>query len=143
MLKGNLEDFLEAALRLQKDGWASTEKVAQYMGVRLQSAYVSLKKLKLMELLEIRDNAKEIKLTKAGEAMAREVNRKHDLIKSFLHNFLCVPEDAAELDAHNMEHIISDEALDKMLLLMEFVEKDPEGFLAWFSRYKSLVCSVK
>lgn len=142
MLEANLEDFLEAALKLRIENSVSVEAVADYLGVKTMSAYTSVRKLAALHLLETYDDSKEIVLTKTGEELARNVRKKHDLIKRFLIDFLCVDNSVAEEDAHNLEHIVSDESLDKIVGFFEFIEEDPESFLKWFSSYKSFVCPV-
>jgi len=143
MLGENLEDFLEAVLESTEDNWASTEVVAKHLGIKLHSAHVSIRKLLEMGFIETKDNASEIKLTETGMKIAKKVAKKHDLIKHFLKDFLCVPDNIADEDAHHMEHIISDESLEKMLQIFEFVEKDPADFMKWFSKYKTFVCEVE
>ncbi|MCD4785564.1 MAG: metal-dependent transcriptional regulator [Candidatus Eremiobacteraeota bacterium] len=143
MLGENLEDFLEATLSSSEGEWASTDTVAKYLGIKLHSAYVSVRKLSEMGFIKTKDKAAKIALTEIGLKLANAVTGKHDLIKRFLTNFLCVPEGVADEDAHHMEHIISDESLEKILQFFEFVEKDPDDFMKWFSKYKTFVCKVK
>ena len=143
MLEANLEDFLEAVLRLKKDdGWALTREVADYIGVKIFSAYVSARKLSSLRLVKTSDNSEKIVLTPLGEELAKGVNKKHNIIKRFFNEFLCVPENVAEEDAHSIEHVISDESLEKIVSFFEFIEEDPESFLAWFSKYKTIVCPL-
>lgn len=142
MLEANLEDFLEAVLKLRIEKKVSVDTVAEYLGVKTMSAYTSVRKLSALHLLDTYDNSKEIALTQTGEELARNVRKKHDLIKRFLTDFLCVDNSVAEEDAHNLEHIVSDESLDKIVGFFEFIEEDPDSFLKWFSSYKSFVCPV-
>ncbi len=142
MLEANLEDFLEAVLKLKKNDRVTVEETAEYLGVKTMSAYTSIRKLSALHLLDTFDNSKEIALTATGEELARKVRKKHDLIKRFLIDFLCVEDSVAEEDAHNLEHIMSDESLDKIVGFFEFIEEDPESFLKWFSNYKAFVCPV-
>ena len=142
MLEANLEDFLEAVLKLRIEKRVSVEAAAEYLGVKLMSAYTSVRKLSALHLLETFDNSKEIALTETGEELARNVRKKHDIIKRFLTDFLCVDHSVAEEDAHNLEHIVSDESLEKIVGFFEFIEEDPNLFLKWFSSYKSFVCPV-
>jgi DtxR family Mn-dependent transcriptional regulator len=143
MTEANHEDFLEALLTVRDGEWALTSRVADHLGIRIHSAFVSAKKLSDIGLLLTRNEASELALTPKGEELAKNINRKHALIRRFLMDFLCVPADVAEEDAHNMEHVISDESLEKITGFFEFIEKDPEAFINWFSTYKAFVCPIK
>ncbi|MEG2769440.1 MAG: metal-dependent transcriptional regulator [Oscillospiraceae bacterium] len=52
-----------------------------------------------------------ITLTPSGLSAAKKVRTRHNLIKYYLVNTLCIPENIAEEDACKMEHIISVETL--------------------------------
>lgn len=143
MLEANLEDFLGAVLSVREGEWASADRLAEYLGVKPQSALMSIKKLSAMRLVRSIDRGSKVALTETGEELAKMVSHKHDLIKRFLMNLLCVRDEVAEEDAHNMEHTISEESLEKITSFLEFIEEDQEGFLKWFSNYKSFVCPVE
>jgi len=142
MIGESLEDFLEAIYSLSAEEWADTEAVAGRLGMKLSGAYVSAGKLMNIGLVEGKEMLRRIRLTPLGLQVAKNVNTKHLAIKTFLVDFLCVPPQVAEDDAHHMEHVISDESLDKIVALLKFIEESPGEYSAWFDRFKGKVCRL-
>jgi len=143
MIGESLEDFLDAVYTLAGEDWADSEAVAEKIGVKVSSVYVSAGKLINIGLIQGKDRVKQVKLTKVGFDVARGIRKKHDTIKTFLSDFLCVPADVAEEDAHHIEHVISDESMEKMITFLEFIETSPDEYKPWFDKFHSRVCSLK
>jgi DtxR family Mn-dependent transcriptional regulator len=142
MLGEGLEDFLVAAYEINENDWVSTKEIAEKMGIKLSGAYISVGKLSNIGLVETENDNTKVKLSEVGKKIAIDISHKHDKIKRFLTDFLCVPDAVAEEDAHHMEHVISDESLTKIVYFLELVEEFPEEFTQWFGRFKRMVCPL-
>lgn len=142
MIGQSLEDFLESVYAIGKDDWADIEAVASRIGIKVSSAYVSAGKLSNIELLKGKDHMKKVKLTETGLKVARQVQKKHQAIKQFFSDFLCVHPDVAEMDVHHIEHVITDESLNKIIKFLEYVEHPPEEYKKWLEEFRGKVCQV-
>ena len=94
-ITSSMEDYLEA-ISIAYDG----EKGARARGLITHEKYGR------------------VKLTKEGQAIAREVKKRHYIISEFLRDIVGVRPATAEIDACKIEHVLSKETF---LKLMEFV----------------------
>ena len=60
-----------------------------------------------------------ISLTKKGLCKAKELSTRHDTVKNFFVDILKVDETVADNDACKIEHIISDETINKLKEFMK------------------------
>jgi Mn-dependent DtxR family transcriptional regulator len=63
----------------------------------------------------------EVQLTAQGALVAEEMYRRHQLLHAFLRDVLGVSDPVAARDACLVEHVLSQEALERLLRLVEFV----------------------
>lgn len=111
---------LTAILELkEKRGYARVTDVAKHLNITTGSASTNLKALKAKGLINEDDN-RFLSLTPKGEAIARAVIERRDVLKRFLAEILKVSAEQAEIDACKTEHLISSETAQK---LARFVEK--------------------
>jgi DtxR family transcriptional regulator, Mn-dependent transcriptional regulator len=142
MVPYGIEDFLKAVYAAAGDKWIETDKIAQKIGIRLSDAQMTAGKLVQMELAEGSKTHDKIRLTRTGIRIACGVNYKYLMIKKFFADFLCVNNEIAEADAHHIEHVISDESLQKIVSLLEYIEDEPADFNSWFNNFKNMICTV-
>ncbi len=132
-----LEDYLETVYLLVRDGgYARVRDIAKARNVRSASVSPALKRLADLGLLDY-ERREYVGLTPAGEAQARRVFARHRLLTRFFHNVLQLPAEAAESEACAMEHSLSDQGMDRLTRLFEFLEVCPERsgpFLETFHR---------
>ena len=103
------EDYLESILLIsERQPVVHRIDVARDLGV--SGAAVNKAVKILIEKRYVEEEGKHIILTGAGAKYAREVFEKHCLIKEFLLS-LGVSEQAAEVDACHMEHLLSEETV--------------------------------
>ena len=103
------EDYLEAILQLrQKIGAVHSVDVAEHLQVSKASVSIAMKALIAADYVEMRE-AKELHLTKKGEALARTMYERHLFFTDWLIS-LGVDQAAAERDACRMEHSVSAES---------------------------------
>jgi DtxR family Mn-dependent transcriptional regulator len=68
-----------------------------------------------------------ITLTPKGESSARQILKRHEVLKEFFHKILGLNEDEAETSACRMEHVLSAPALKRLVYLIGFLEQEPES----------------
>ena len=142
MMPDSMEDFLKAVYAAAGDDWIQTGKIAEKISVKAPNIYLIAGKLVQMGLIEGKQALEEIKLTRTGVRIACGVNYKYIMIKKFLADFLCVQDKIAEADAHNIEHVISDESLQKIVSLLEYIEDEPGDFSSWFGNFRKMISTV-
>ncbi len=119
-LSSNMEDYLEAiSIASAQSGAARVKDIRTLMNVKTPSVSGALQVLAKQGLVT-HERYGRVQLTKAGEAIAAEVKKKHAVISAFLRDMVGVSQSVAEIDACKMEHILSKETFKK---LMEFMAK--------------------
>ena len=109
----SLEDYLEAVYQLIMSGKpAQVSDVAKALSVKMPSVVKAIHELKRLGLVTQEPYAN-IELTAKGRRLAFNVHTRHLLLKTFLLK-LGVGEDVADKDACMMEHILSEETLEKI-----------------------------
>lgn len=108
------EDYLECILQIdKKQGHVKSIDVANAMNYSKPSISRAMKILQEKGYI-IMDEKKYIHLTESGQAQAEETYARHLLLKDLLTNVLGVDPTVAEDDACRIEHIISDETIEKL-----------------------------
>lgn len=111
LLTNSNEDYLEAILILKlKKGKVRSIDIAKHLNVSKPGVNKAMNVLKDNDLIEKEDYS-DIVLTKKGEAIAKEIYKKHTTIKEFLLK-LGVDEENSEIDCCKIEHVISDATFD-------------------------------
>lgn len=108
------EDYLETILRLQKQmEQVRSIDVAHALDYSKPSVSRAMKILSEKGLIYM-DGKKYIHLTDLGLAKAENVARRHRLIQAALIEIFGVAPDVAEEDACRIEHIVSEETIEKI-----------------------------
>src|SRR5690349_14249241 len=113
-------------LQAQSDKPATTNEIAEKMGVSAAAATAMVKKLAELGLVEHRPYHG-AQLTDAGNRVAVEVLRHHRLLELYLTEALGLPWDSVHVEAERLEHVLSEEleaALDRAL---GYPDTDPHG----------------
>ena len=114
----SLEDYLESIYVLIAESRpAQVRDVAKMLSVKMPSVVKAIRELKKLELVTQVPYAN-IELTDKGRRVARQVLRRHTLLRSFLMK-LGVSRPNADRDACLMEHILSAETLDRIRTYMK------------------------
>lgn len=128
-----MEDYLEAIYHLEQERRiARVRDIAEKLGVTMSSVISALKTLGARGLIQY-DPHHYIMLTKQGEERARQIVRKHDILKRFLVSFLQIEEVAAEDNACRIEHHLDPEVIDKLVRFLEFVNRCPVDLTKWLT----------
>jgi DtxR family Mn-dependent transcriptional regulator len=119
----SLEDYLEMVSFLSDEGEVRVTDIATRLGVSKPSVLTALKTLEEQGLLE-HERYRTVTLTQKGMVQASEIRDRHNFLTTFLRDTLGVSPDIAEEDACKMEHILSEETLKKMKLLVKSKKKN-------------------
>jgi len=118
-LSSSIEDYLEAILALSEDDAAvRVTDIAGRLNIAKSSVAAAISILKEKGFVRQRRYGK-VYLTDEGIARAREVKRKHRLLRTFLTDVLGVAEEIAEKDACLMEHVVSSETMERLIAFLE------------------------
>lgn len=126
MRRKTKEEYIEIICLLEKrEGRAQTGRIAEAIEVKPPSVTEMLRKLE-QEGLIVYESYAGATLTPAGEAMARELRRRHRTFADLL-ELLGVTGETAEADACQFEHHVSPETLERLRLFLAFLSETPEG----------------
>ena len=108
----SLEDYLEAIHRqIQETGSARVVDVAKILSVKMPSVNNAVKELTKLGFIEY-ERYQHIKMTAEGVRRAVAIYKRHTMLKRFLMS-IGVSENNAETDACAMEHILSNETVER------------------------------
>jgi DtxR family Mn-dependent transcriptional regulator len=124
----SLEDYLEMVSFLADEGQVRVTDIAGRLKVSKPSVLTALKTLEEQGLLE-HERYRTVTLTEKGVVRASEIRERHRFLTSFLRDTIGVNPETAEQDACKMEHVLSEETLDKMKLLAQKSRKPVRQFL--------------
>ncbi len=128
-LSKNEEDYLKALFYLiveSENDKASTNQLAEYLGISPASVNGMLKKLKTKKLVDYQKYGK-LKLTDAGKNIAVQLVRKHRLWETFLYRKLGFSWDEVHEVAEQLEHIQSEKLIRKLDAFLGHPVNDPHG----------------
>jgi DtxR family Mn-dependent transcriptional regulator len=130
-LSDSLEDYLEIILALEKrHKVARVKDIAEEMGVLRGSVTSALKKLGQKDLINY-EPYNYITLTPKGAAIAKEVRRRHDVIKDFLVNVLQINPEKAEINACRMEHVMDKTSVDRLVQFIQYIHTSAKISADW------------
>ncbi|MGC8764547.1 MAG: metal-dependent transcriptional regulator [Brevinematia bacterium] len=116
----SLEDYLKAIYMLTLDRKvARIKEISDRLSVSKPSVVQAIKELKKRNFLN-QESYGYIELTEVGTKKAKEILKKHILLKEFFVKVLGVSDENAEKDACKVEHILSEETFSK---IMNFTSK--------------------
>lgn len=136
-ISASLENYLESILIIQnRKGFVRVTDLAHFTNVKAPSVIEAVNNLKKKGLV-LHERYKHIELTPKGLQLAKKLYAKHLMLKKFFHGILGVDEAIAEEDACTIEHYLSKESLNKMVLFNEFVRSSQGGFQELFKQFSA------
>jgi DtxR family Mn-dependent transcriptional regulator len=134
-LSASLEDYLGTIFHLEQSNRVARAKdIAGRMNVRRASVTGALKTLAGRGLINYSPYSF-ITLTPAGRDTAKDIIRRHKILKDFFANILHLSLENAEANAHRMEHSIESAAIDKLVCFLEFVSICPRTDIKWLEAF--------
>ncbi|WPU96796.1 metal-dependent transcriptional regulator [Mucilaginibacter sabulilitoris] len=121
------ENYLKSIYHLSMDsGNVSTNQIAASLNTKASSVTDMLKKLADKALINY-TRYQGVNLTPSGEKIALNIIRKHRLWEYFLVEKLKFKWDQVHDMAEEMEHISSEELIDRLDKFMDYPQHDPHG----------------
>ena len=122
-LTASLEDYLEAIAELiSYNGHAHTKEIAEKLGVKMPSVTGALRQLEKMGYI-IYNAHYPVELTHEGARVAREVVRRHSVLKNFFSGILGLSAEKASLTACHLEHVVDGDTIERFVLFSGAIEK--------------------
>jgi DtxR family Mn-dependent transcriptional regulator len=133
-LTSAMEDYLEAIYHLEQERRiARVRDIAGRLGVKMSSVSSALKILGSRGLIRY-DPHQFITLTDRGLERARQIVRKHEILKRFLTRVLRIDETTAEDNACRIEHHLDPQVIERLIRFVEFIEICPVDQSRWLDR---------
>jgi DtxR family Mn-dependent transcriptional regulator len=134
-LTASLEDYLEAIFHIIAEKEAVRPKdIAKRLDVSNASVTGALRALADRELIRY-SPYDVITLTSEGKTAAKDVIRRHEVLRDFFCKVLSVEESEADTAACQMEHSIPKIILERFIQFVEFVEVCPRGGAKWIAGF--------
>jgi len=134
-ISDSLEDYLETILHLEETSKVARVKdIADTLGVLRGSVTGALKTLAEKGLINYAPYSF-ITLTEKGALLAREVQRRHGVLKDFLQNVLLVDADRAEENACRMEHAVDKAIIDRLVMFIDYIHRCPRAGRDWINLF--------
>jgi DtxR family transcriptional regulator, Mn-dependent transcriptional regulator len=122
-----VQDYAKAIYELEsRAGAASTNALAERLGVRPGSASGMLRKLDALGLV-VHERYRGVRLTESGRRVALEVLRHHRLLELYLSETLGMGWDEVHAEAERLEHVISEELEEAIAAKLGDPVRDPHG----------------
>ena len=142
-LTAALEDYLEAIYNLCRMGeHAHSRDIAESLGVHKSTVTAALKSLSHQGFINY-SPYEAVTLTPEGEGVAKDVVRRHKVLKDFFTGVLVVDADTAEKAACGMEHAIPRAIVDKLVDFADFIKHCPCVGENWLDAFTSGQASVR
>jgi DtxR family Mn-dependent transcriptional regulator len=142
-LSENLEDYLETILVLQNENTVARVKdIAEKLGVLSGTVTAALRTLSEKELINYKPYSF-ITLTGKGKRLAKEVLRRHNVVKDFLQCILLLDESNAESNACRMEHAMDKIAINRLVQFIEYIYQCPRTGEDWISNFNTFYTQNK
>ncbi|WP_051564093.1 metal-dependent transcriptional regulator [Desulfovermiculus halophilus] len=137
-LTSNLEDYLEVIFLLEQEQKSARAKdIADRLGVQRASVTGALQSLSQKGLINYHPYSS-VTLTELGLAMAEQIDHRHKVLTDFLGRFLQLPPEVAEANACRLEHHIDDQALERLIAFVRFVQHCPRTGPDWMQAFTRL-----
>lgn len=134
-LTASLEDYLEAIFHIIAEKEAVRPKdIARRLRVSSPSVTGALRSLADRGLINYAPYDV-ISLTPDGKAAARDVIRRHEVLRDFFVKVLAVDEAEADTAACQMEHSITRVILERFIQFAEFIEVCPRAGSKWIAGF--------
>lgn len=131
-----MEDYLETIYHI-----VSEKKAARAKDIAVRMAVNSASVTGALRLLAEKGHINYapydvITLTPGGETLARDIVRRHEILKDFFTKVLDVDEQDAEDSACKMEHAVSPTIIDRLVRFVEFIQICPRGGEEWIGGFR-------
>jgi DtxR family transcriptional regulator, Mn-dependent transcriptional regulator len=126
-VSARVEDYTKAIYAIEsREGSASTNALAERLGVRAPTVTAMLKHLNALGLV-VYERYRGVRLTESGRNVALEVLRHHRLLELYLAESLGLGWDQVHAEAEVLEHVLSEELEEVIAVKLGDPTLDPHG----------------
>ena len=119
------EDYVKAIFTIHQQGKVVRVKdIAALLGVTRPTVVAAMKTLAAGGMVA-HEPYGYIELTGKGHELAEKIQERHNILFHFLHTMLGVEAERADEEACGLEHYISDESIQRLTLLEDFILQLP------------------
>jgi DtxR family Mn-dependent transcriptional regulator len=130
-----MEDYLEAIYCIgQGKRVVRVKNIASRVGVKMPTVTSMLKSLNQKGFVDY-EKHEYLELTPKGEKVGREINRRHQIILSFLIEILGIDPEVADREACLIEHGIGGETMDRLVRFIDFIDQCPRTGRDWVKAF--------
>lgn len=130
-LTASQEDYLEAIFHVVEERRVARSKdLIQRLGVNSSSVTQALRTLSERGMIHYEPYGV-VTLTDRGEALARDVIRRHEALRTFFVDILQVDAKVAEDAACKMEHAMPRLIVDRLVNFIDYTARCPRGAADW------------
>lgn len=134
-LSSNLEDYLETIYHLEKESRVARAKdIAERLSVSRASVTGALKTLGDKGLINYEPYSY-VTLTKQGQGIASEIDRRHRILKGFFQDFLQLGPELSDANACRVEHAMDQAAINRLVDFLAFLEECPRTGPDWLESF--------
>lgn len=121
------EEYLEIIYMMAAEGKVvKGARLAEIIGVSRPTVTATLRRMTRDGLIK-QDEKKQVELTKKGYTIADTLQRRHRIIERWLTDTLGLDWAKSDAESHRLEHVFSDEVVDRLNELLGFPETCPHG----------------
>ena len=127
MASESVEDYLKAIFKLERHGqWVATSHIAERLQISAPSVSRMLKKLSESKRVQ-HAPYRGVKLTRGGRRQALRVIRNHRVLETYVAQVLGMAWDRVDQEVERLEHVVSDELINRMEEALGSPAQDPHG----------------
>jgi DtxR family Mn-dependent transcriptional regulator len=132
-----MEDYLEAIFDLdQEKKVVRVRDIANRLDVKMPTVTSMLKTLSGRGLVHY-EKYEYVELTKEGNALGKEIHRRHVILYHFLTDILSVPAKTADKEACMMEHALGSDTLGRITSFMAFIQQCLRTDKSWLEHFET------
>lgn len=130
-----MEDYLEAIYCIgQGKRVVRVKNIASRIGVTMPTVTSMLKSLNQKGFVDY-EKHEYLELTPEGEKVGREINRRHQVLLSFLIEILGIDPEVADGEACRIEHGIGATTMDRLVRFIDFIDTCPRTGPDWIKAF--------
>ena len=134
-LSASLEDYLETIYNIVSDkGGVRAKDISVSLGVKAGSVTTALQALAKSGLINYKPY-EIITLTAKGLKEAKRIIRKHEVLEDFFVDILGAEKSIARQGACEIEHVIPDDLVERLISFTEFVQTCPRCGDNWIGQF--------
>ena len=134
-LSASLEDYLETIYNIVSNkGGIRAKDISVSLGVKAGSVTTALQALAKSKLINYKPY-EVITLTSKGLKEAKRIIRKHEVLEDFFVNILGADSAIAKQGACEIEHVIPDDLVERIISFTEFVQACPRCGDNWIGQF--------